>query len=251
MGRNCKSVGCSRKVKEDQPSLKLCQPCQHAFNCGQQQQAIISEEQLRAPPEINMDAMFEKYDVMEASPMKDIFGMLLNLSNNNAKIERLEYLVETSAKKIQRLEAIIGNDEGKPAVPLSLAIRNLPLPMKGMSELESVKKALFEIQAPNVDIEKDVKSAVRYGSIENNNLGVVMVEMSSTVSRASIMKSKKILETHNNPIMRKLIIKNMKSKSELKTERTLKELLKLLPGGGANFYIASNGQIKERLHDGF
>ena len=76
-----------------------------------------------------------------------------------------------------------------------------------------------------------------------------MVEMSSTVSRASIMKSKKILETHNNPIMRKLIIKNMKSRSELKTERTLKELLKLLPGGGANFYIASNGQIKERLHD--
>ena len=50
--------------------------------------------------------------------------------------------------------------------------------------------------------------------------------------------------------MRKLIIKNMKSRSELKTERTLKELLKLLPGGGANFYIASNGQIKERLHDG-
>ena len=93
-------------------------------------------------------------------------------------------------------------------------------------------------------------SAVRYGSIANNSLGVVMVEMSSTVSRASIMKSKKILETHNNPQMRKLIIKNMKSRtrSELKTERTLKELLKLLPGGGANFFIGNNGQIRTRLN---
>ena len=72
-----------------------------------------------------------------------------------------------------------------------------------------------------------------------------MVELKSDDARASIMKTKKVLENHNNPGMRKLIIKNMKPRLELKVDIALSEMLKKFPGG-ENFYVANNGHIREK-----
>ena len=85
---------------------------------------------------------------------------------------------------------------------------------------------------------------VRQGATAENP-GTVMVELRSDEARASIMKTKKVLEHHHSPELRKVIIKNMKSKVELKMDIALNQILKKLPGGD-NFYIANNGQIREK-----
>ena len=59
------------------------------------------------------------------------------------------------------------------------------------------------------------------------------------------MKTKRVLEQHPNPELRKVIIKNMKSKAELKMDIALNQMLKKLPGG-ENLYIANNGHIREK-----
>ena len=59
------------------------------------------------------------------------------------------------------------------------------------------------------------------------------------------MKTKKCLENHHNPGMRKIIIKNMKARMELKMDIALNDMLKKFPGG-ENFYIANNGHIREK-----
>jgi hypothetical protein len=76
----------------------------------------------------------------------------------------------------------------------------------------------------------------------------VFVEMSSDQARASIMKTKKVLESHHNPGIRKLIIKNMKQRSELKMDIALNEILKRIPGS-ENCFISNNGQIREKANN--
>ena len=72
-----------------------------------------------------------------------------------------------------------------------------------------------------------------------------MVELVSDEVRAAIMKTKKILENHHNPCLRRVIVKNMKSKQELKMDIAMNEMLRKLPGG-ENLYIANNGHIREK-----
>ena len=79
----------------------------------------------------------------------------------------------------------------------------------------------------------------------DQNPGSVMVEMSSDEARAIIMKNKFRLENHHNPGLRRVYIKNMKERHELKTDIALGEMLKMMPGG-ENFYIANNGHIREK-----
>ena len=158
--------------------------------------------------------------------------------------ERLKTDVVCNSKRIDRLEAKLGGSSDDVAVPLSLAIRNLPLPGPGVDDLLLVRSVFQEINAREVDIDNDIVKVIRQcASIEN--LGTVMVEMRSDKARASIMKTKKVLEHHNNPGLRKLIIKNMKSRLELKIDIALGDILKKFPGG-ENYYVANNGHIREK-----
>ena len=246
MGKTCKSVGCNRKISNEY-SLNLCSPCSKAFESGQKQKEVINSNiEIRSPPTIDFNRMYEVYDNMpddKDSPMKEIFGMMLHLSANNMKVDDLERKVASYAKRIERLEACIASQE-EVAVPLGLVVRNMPLPPPGVTELQQVKNAFMEINAPNIDVENDVVHAVRLGAT-GDKLGSVMVEMSNSQSRASIMKNKKRLVNHHSSSVRKLVIKNMKSWNEMKIENALNGLLRKLPGF-EKFYISSNGNLIEK-----
>jgi len=176
--------------------------------------------------------------------MKDMFGMMLYLCSKSGETEQMKTQLSTNTHRLDRIEARIGGNPDDIAVPLSLAINNLPIPAPGTEDIELVKALLREVNAPNVDVEKDILRVVRRGATEQNQ-GSVMVEMSSDETRASVMKSKWRLETHPNPGLRKVIIRNMKERHELKVDIALNQMLKLIPGG-ENLYIANNGNLREK-----
>ena len=71
-----------------------------------------------------------------------------------------------------------------------------------------------EIRAQGVDVETDIKKTVRKGfkaesrpGAGDSKLGTVLVEVANTEVKGKIMKTKKVLENHVNPIMKNLKIK--------------------------------------------
>ena len=113
-----------------------------------------------------------------------------------------------------------------------------------MTYFQLIQSVIREINAPNVDAERDIVKVLRKGETAEN-LGSVMVEFSSDQKRTSVMKTKKNLEGHSNPNLRKLIIKNMKERSDLKLDIALNEMLRRIPGS-ENCYVANNGHIREK-----
>ena len=204
------------------------------------------------PPPIDVNRLHDTFNNMQlgATPdnnvaMKDMYGMLLHLCSKSAESEQMKTVIKSNTHRHDRLEARAGGPDDI-AIPLSITIRNLSMPGPGTSDLDLVKAVFREINASNVDPDRDIIKVVRQGAT-NENLGSVMVEMSSDDTRASLMKTKKVLETHNNPGLRKLIIKNMKSRLELKVDIALNEILKKMPGG-EQCYVANNGHIREKNH---
>ena len=58
----------------------------------------------------------------------------------------------------------------------------------------------------------------------------------------NIMKNKKVLENHVNPVLKNLRIKNMKSQDQLNYEFATRQMLKMVPGG-EGWYVAGNGRL--------
>ena len=175
--------------------------------------------------------------------IEDLHAKLDHLIKKSNEADQMKVTISSNSERLNRIEAKIGQPD-EIAVPLSLAIRNLPLPGYGEDDLQIVKALLFEINAKDVNPEQDIVKVVRKGATGENS-GTVMVELISDDVRASIMKTKKILENHENPCLRRVIIKNMKSQQELKMDIAVNEILRKLPGG-ENLYIANNGHIREK-----
>ena len=92
-----------------------------------------------------------------------------------------------------QLEARVGAPEDI-SLRCCIAVRNLPLPKDGQSELENVKTALNEIDVSSFDAHEEVTKAVRVGyRIDSSgkllNLGTVKVEMKNEQSKAVVMKN--------------------------------------------------------------
>ena len=204
-------------------------------------------------PQVNVTRVYNTYQALEAGSsnpddektmMKDMFGMILHMFSKDSENKEVKEIVSSNTARIDALEAKVGKPEDV-AKPLSLAVRNLPLPGPGVTDLQLVMSAFDEIRAQGVEVERDIIKAVRKGVRPADNYpGTVMVEMRDDTSRASIMKTKKVLESHHNPGLRKLIIKNYKSEEEIKADRKFANLLKRIPGS-ENSYFAGNGQIRE------
>ena len=64
------------------------------------------------------------------------------------------------------------------------------------------------------------------------------MEVSSTEVRGKIMKNKKVLENHNNPILKNLRIKNMKTQEQINYEFATRQLLQMVPGHGAKVVMS-------------
>ena len=209
-------------------------------------------------PKVDVTRMYNTYQAIEAGSsnpddektmIKDMFGMILHMFSKDSDNMQMKENVSSNIARIDALEAKVGKPEDV-AKPLSIAVRNLPLPGPGVSDLQLVRSAFDEIRAEGVEVERDIVKAVRKGVRPADNYpGTVMVEMRDDTSRASIMKTKKNLEAHHNPGLRKLIIKNYKSEEEMKADRKFTNLLKRIPGN-ENCYFAGNGQIREN-NEGF
>ena len=177
--------------------------------------------------------------------IEDIHAMVAHLIKKSDEADQMKAKLSSNTERLERIEAKLGKPDDL-AVPLSLAIRNLPPPESGEDDLQIVKAVLFEINAKDVNPEQDIVKVVRKGATQENP-GTVFVELVSDEVRASVMKTKKVLEHHQNPCLRKIIIKNMKSQQELKMDIAMNEMLRKLPGG-ENLYIANNGHIREKTH---
>ena len=97
------------------------------------------------------------------------------------------------------------------------------------------RQILAEIRAPGIDVNRDVVKAVRKIPAKPPNtgqpiLGTVLVEMKNEESRASIMKNKHSLQNHPDDSIKRVIIKNMKSREQMMIENLGNNLLKRIPG---------------------
>ena len=201
-------------------------------------------------PDIDVDSMIDSYQEVKDSGSQpkiitDMFGLLLHMASKHKETEGLKDDIRSNTDRIDMIEAKIGGPD-EVSERLSIAIRNLPIPIPGNTEIDCVRNALHEIRAQGVDVHRDVIKVVRKVAANNpsGSLGTVMVELRNEETRAAIMKSKKNLSTHTSPTLKNLIIKNAKSKDRMFIENCTNSLLKL--SHGDNFFIAGNGMIKKK-----
>ena len=125
----------------------------------------------------------------ESKVLTDMYGMLLSIVANQDYVYSLKDEIKNHEARLSALESKVGGQE-EISERLGLAIRNLPLPPEGMSELSNVGDISNYIQAPGVNTECDVIKAIRFGNV-GTNLGTVKVELRDENCRSAIMKNKK------------------------------------------------------------
>jgi hypothetical protein len=181
--------------------------------------------------------------------LSDICGMMVHMFSKQNENEGIKTQVVSNTDRIEHLEAKIG-DPNDVSYSRSIAIRKLPLPPHGVTELQNAQHYLKEIRAEAVDISKDAIKAVRKEAAKHNpnlgpNLGTVLVELRNEEIRGKIMKKKKDLEHHPTQLLKELIIKNALTPSEMKAQNTDISLLKMITGGN-DHYVAGNGMIYQK-----
>jgi hypothetical protein len=184
--------------------------------------------------------------------LSDICGMMVHMFSKQNENEGMKTQVVSNTDRIDQLEAKIG-DPKDVSYSRSIAIRKLPLPPHGVSELQNAQHYLKEVKAEGVDISKDAIKAVRKEAARHNpnlgpNLGTVLVELRSEEIRGKLMKKKNDLETHSTQVVRELIIQNALTPAEMKAKNTNISLLKLITGGNEH-YIAGNGMVYQKNHN--
>ena len=210
-------------------------------------------------PKVDLAELVGNYNQMETNGtsadtskvLKDILGVVINMYAKSDDIETVKKVAEENSNRISQLEAKVGKPEDI-ALPLGLAVRFLPLPCMGVSELDNVRMAFKEINAAGIDVNRDIVKAVRVGfkaesepGANNANLGTVKVEMRSEECRAAIMKTKFQLKNHPQTVMKKLTIQNLKSREEMKNENFNYDILKMVTNSN-EYYIGGNGHIRRR-----
>ena len=181
----------------------------------------------------------------------DMMGMIVHMFAKQSENDAIKEQVHSNSDRIAHLEAKVG-DANEVAYPRSLAIRKLPLPPHGVTEVENVQHYLKEMRVEGVDVNRDIIKAIRKESAKHDhnvgpNLGTVLVELKCEEVRGKIMKAKKHLMNHPAIVMRSLIIKNAMSPTEMKAQNTHFGLLKMITGNN-DIFIAGNGAIKKKDH---
>ena len=216
-----------------------------------------------APPPIDVQSLQNSYNQLKnskGSPVTldtlhgqtlDMFALMLNIHSKMSETDAFRSEVTKANTRIDALEAKVGGIN-EVSEKLGLAIRFLPLPPTGFSDLDIARQILAEIRAPGIDVNRDVVKAVRKipskpPNINQPILGTVLVEMKNEESRASIMKNKHSLQHHPDNTIRSVIIKNMKSREQMMIENLGNNILKRIPGCESTF-VANNGQLREGLN---
>ena len=102
-------------------------------------------------PKVDLAELVGNYNQMETNGtsadtskvLKDILGVVINMYAKSDDIETVKKVAEENSNRISQLEAKVGKPEDI-ALPLGLAVRFLPLPCMGVSELDNVRMAFKE-----------------------------------------------------------------------------------------------------------
>ena len=108
--------------------------------------------------------------------IEDLHAKLDHLIKKSGEADQMKVSISSNSARLNRIEAKIGQPD-EIAVPLSIAIRNLPLPGDGEDDLQIVKALLFVINAKDVNPEQDIVKVLRKGAT-GENLGTVISEES-------------------------------------------------------------------------
>ena len=216
-----------------------------------------------APPPIDVRSLQNSYNQLKnssGSPVTletlhgqtlDMFALMLNIHSKMSETDAFRNDVKKAHTRIDALEAKVGS-MNEVSEKLGLAIRSLPLPPTGFSDLDMARQILAQIRAPGVDVNRDVVKAVRKipAKPPHTNqpiLGTVLVEMKNEESRAGIMKNKHSLQHHPDHTVKTIIIKNMKSREQMMIENLGNNILKRIPGC-QNTFVTGNGQLREDVN---
>ena len=130
----------------------------------------------------------------ESPLLLDMFAVMLNIHSKQSETEVFRQKIDETISRLESMEAKVGNAE-EVAERLGLAVRFLPIPPDGYSDLDVVRQIFREIRAPGIDVTRDIIKATRKipGKPNYNPaqpvLGTVLVEMRNEEARSSIMKN--------------------------------------------------------------
>ena len=208
-------------------------------------------------PKVDLKNLISSYDTLEEDSdpgnkiLKNLMGMMMHVYAKQNEIDVVKKTGQENSSRITQLEAKIGGPEDI-SLRLGLALRFLPLSQGGATELKNVQNAINQVHAQGVDASYDIIKAVRVGyksetapGAGNGNLGTVKVEVRTEDARAKIMKSKTNLKNHPDPIFKKLVIQNLKSREEMKNENFHYDILKIATNSN-EYYVAGNGHIRKK-----
>ena len=160
------------------------------------------------PPPVDLISLQNSYrkalsDGSESPLIVGMCGLMLNINSRLAGAENVQEELKKVERRLDAVEAKVGGPH-EVADNLGLAIRNLPFPNTGFTDLDVVRELFYEIRAPGVDVNTDIIKVVRkLPSRHNTNpsqhvLGTVLVEVRNDDCRANILRNKHVLEHHPN-----------------------------------------------------
>ena len=119
--------------------------------------------------------------------MLDMFALMLNIYSKLSETDLLRSEIKKVNNRLDALEAKVGDDK-EVAERLGLAVRFLPLPSPGYTDLDIAKQVLGAIKAPGIDVNRDVVKSVRKIPFKSHDssqpvLGTVLMEMRNEESR--------------------------------------------------------------------
>ena len=121
--------------------------------------------------------------------MLDMFAIILNIHSKQSETDNVKTEIKQANARLDAVEAKIGGEHDV-AERLSLALRQLPLPAHGYTDLDMVRQVLAEIRAPGIDVNRDIIKAVRKLPAKPSHdpslpaLGTVLVEMRERTAEA-------------------------------------------------------------------
>ena len=84
----------------------------------------------------------------------------MEINQSKSENDEIRSEVQQNTSRLDSIEAKIGGPDDV-SERLGLALRRLPLPPPGQTDLDMVRQALAEINAPGIDVKTDITKAVR------------------------------------------------------------------------------------------
>ena len=99
---------------------------------------------LPAPPDVDITRLHNSYNQMissgsESQVLVDMFALMLNIHSRQTEVDTMKVTLDNTIKRLEAVEAKIGTSD-EVAERLGLAVRYLPLPAEGFSDLQLVRQ---------------------------------------------------------------------------------------------------------------